>query len=108
MEPAQAEEHPRISAIMEFTNKELLRRGSMKFLGAMLWTCLDYPDRPFGWDHDPEVKKAFTRALAEAVASGDTEAQTRLRPELSLKVRELRPNRPSTSRTMGVGSGRKF
>jgi hypothetical protein len=79
MEPAQAEEYRRISAIMEFTNKELLQRGSMKFLGAMLWTCLDYPDRPFGWDHDPEVKKAFTKALAEAAASGDTDAQTRLR-----------------------------
>jgi hypothetical protein len=79
MEPAQAEEYRRISAIMEFTNKELLQRGSMKFLGAMLWTCLDYPDRPFGWDHDPEVQKAFAKALAEAVAAGDTDAQARLR-----------------------------
>jgi hypothetical protein len=79
MELAQADEYRRISAIMEFTNKELLQRGSTKFLGAMLWTCLDYPDRPFGWDHDPEVKKAFTKALGEAVASGDTGAQARLR-----------------------------
>jgi hypothetical protein len=51
----------------------------MKFLGAMLWTCLDYPDRPFGWDHDPEVKKTLTKALAEAVASGDADTQARLR-----------------------------
>jgi hypothetical protein len=79
MEPAQAEEYRRISAIMEFTNKELLLRGSMKFLGAMLWTCLDFPDRPFGWDHDPEVKKAFAKALAEAASSGDTGTHARLR-----------------------------
>ena len=79
MEPVQAEEYRRISTIMEYMNKELLQRGSMKFLGAMLWTCLDYPDRPFGWDHDPEVKNAFAKALSEAVAPGDADAQSRLR-----------------------------
>ena len=31
----------------------------MKLLGTYLWTAMDYPDRPWGWDHDKEVVKAF-------------------------------------------------
>lgn len=58
MEPTQAAEFRRVMASLEFANKELLRRGSMKLLGTFLWTGLDYPDRPFGWGHDPDVIKA--------------------------------------------------
>lgn len=59
MDPEQKDEYDRIMGIMIAENKELLKRGSLKFLGAMLWTGLDYPDRPFGWGHDPDVLKAF-------------------------------------------------
>jgi hypothetical protein len=76
MTPAQEEEYRRIAATLEFANKELLRRGSMKLLGAMLWTLLDYPDKPFGWGHDPEVKTAFAQQQAEQ----GPEAATRLLP----------------------------
>ena len=59
MDPEQKTEYERIMGFMEAENKELIQKGCMKFLGAMLWTGLDYPDRPFDWGHDPEVKKAF-------------------------------------------------
>lgn len=65
MEPDQAAEYRRVAAIMEFTNKELLKKGSMKMLGAYLWTTMDYPDRPFGWGHDPELLKALARSDTE-------------------------------------------
>ncbi len=29
---------------------ELLQAGSMKLLGAFMRTCLDFPDKPFGWE----------------------------------------------------------
>ena len=54
-----------VATLLEYANTELLQRGSMKFLGTTLWTSLDYPDRPFGWSHDPEVIKAFEEARAE-------------------------------------------
>ena len=62
MAPDQRAEYARVLGIMEAVNRELLMKGSMKFLGAMLWTGLDYPDKPFGWGHDPEVKKALAEA----------------------------------------------
>jgi hypothetical protein len=34
MEPAQRDEYRRVMATLEFANKELLRRGSMKLLGT--------------------------------------------------------------------------
>lgn len=30
-------------------NRRLLAMGSLKLTGTMLWTCLDYPDRPYDW-----------------------------------------------------------
>jgi hypothetical protein len=65
MEPDQAAEYRRVTGALESANKDLLQRGSMKLLGAYLWTALDYPDRPWGWGHDPEVIKAFEEAKAE-------------------------------------------
>jgi clan AA aspartic protease (TIGR02281 family) len=59
MLPEQEAEYKRITAIMEAANRELLKKGSMKFLGSYLWTTMDYPDRPFGWGHDPEVARAL-------------------------------------------------
>src|SRR4029077_2983778 len=79
MAPEQNAEYRRITGIMEAVNKDLLVRGSMKFLGGMLWTSLDYPDRPFGWDHDPEVKKAFVNAHAQALMDGDLEKAANLK-----------------------------
>lgn len=63
---------------MEFVNKELLKKGSMKFLGAMLWTGLDYPNRPFDWGHDPDVKKAFEEARKQLIAEGDIDGAAKL------------------------------
>ena len=41
----------------------------MKLLGTMLWTLMDYPDRPYGWEHDKEVQAAFDEET-EAGAGG--------------------------------------
>ena len=76
MDPEQQQEYDLITAIMAAVNKELVQKGSMKFLGAMLWTGLDYPDRPFDWGHDPDVKKAFEEARKAKIAEGDLEDAT--------------------------------
>lgn len=78
MEPEQEEEYNRILGIMEFVNKELLKKGSMKFLGAMHWTGFDYPNRPFDWGHDPDVKKAFEEARKQLIAEGDIDGAAKL------------------------------
>jgi hypothetical protein len=78
MTAEQKAEYDRIAGIMEAENRELLKRGSMKFLGAYLWTTMDYPDRPFGWGHNPEVVAAFADARAQALAEGGEEAAARL------------------------------
>ena len=62
MERDQREEYRRVMATIEFANKELLRKGSMKLLGTYLWTGMDYPDKPCGWGHDPDYIKAVKRA----------------------------------------------
>jgi hypothetical protein len=78
MEPDQRGEYHRVRAILEFANKELLKKGSMKLLGAMLWTLMDYPDRPWGWDHDPEVRKALEAAKEALAAEGDEEGAAKI------------------------------
>lgn len=67
MLPEQKAEYDYVSAVLELANRNLLQKGSMKLLGATLHTLLGYPDKPFGWDHDAEVKKALA-------AAGGTEA----------------------------------
>ena len=62
MEPDQRAEYQRVMATLEFANKELLKKGSMKLLGSFLWTGLDYPDKPFGWTHDPDMLKDLRAA----------------------------------------------
>ena len=79
MAPGQKAEYDRVTATLEFANKELLRRGSMKLLGAYLWTAMDYPDRPWGWGHDKEVLKAFEHAQAEIAAEKGQDEATRLK-----------------------------
>jgi hypothetical protein len=49
METEQAREYKRIEDILVSTCSELLQHGSMKLLGAMLVTLLEYPDRPWDW-----------------------------------------------------------
>ena len=49
MSPEQRQEYKRIEEILVSTCRELLQRGSMKLLGAMLVTLLEYPDRPWAW-----------------------------------------------------------
>jgi hypothetical protein len=49
MAPEQHQEYKRIEEILVSTCRELLQRGSMKLLGAMLVTLLEYPDRPWDW-----------------------------------------------------------
>ncbi len=78
MDPEQKQEYDRVVDIMTAENKELIKKGSMKFLGAMLWTGLDYPDRPFDWGHDPDVKKAFEEARKAKIAEGDLEGAAKL------------------------------
>jgi len=78
MAPEQKQEYDRVVDIMTAENKELIKKGSMKFLGAMLWTGLDYPDRPYGWGHDPDVRKAFEEARQALIAEGDLEGAAKL------------------------------
>ena len=47
MAPEQQREYKRVEDILVSTCRELLQRGSMKLLGAMLVTLLEYPDRPW-------------------------------------------------------------
>jgi hypothetical protein len=49
IEPEQVVEYKRIERILVAECKELLQHGSMKLLGAMLVTLLEYPDRPWDW-----------------------------------------------------------
>ncbi len=49
MAPEQAREYKRVEDILVGTCREMLQRGSMKLLGAMLVTLLEYPDRPWDW-----------------------------------------------------------
>ncbi len=42
-----------VAGILEETVKKMMQLGSMKLLGAMLQTTLDYPDKPFGWEPPP-------------------------------------------------------
>jgi hypothetical protein len=49
MAPEQATEYKRVEGILVDTCRELLQRGSMKLLGAMLVTLLENPDRPWDW-----------------------------------------------------------
>jgi hypothetical protein len=49
MAPEQAREYKRVEEILVGTCRELLQKGSMKLLGAMLVTLLEYPDRPWDW-----------------------------------------------------------
>jgi clan AA aspartic protease (TIGR02281 family) len=57
MDDETAEEYKRIEAALIAANNDLIKRGSMKLLGAMLWTLMDYADKPYGWDHNPELLK---------------------------------------------------
>jgi len=65
MTPEQAAEYNRIKSRLEEANKDILQAGSMKLLGAYLWTTMDYPDKPFGWGHDLEVRKAIDEREAD-------------------------------------------
>ena len=58
-------EYRRVEAIMEAANRDLLIKGSAKFLGAFLVTSLQYPDRPFDWTHSPQVAHAIDKAIRE-------------------------------------------
>jgi hypothetical protein len=49
MEAEQATEYKRIERILVAECKDQLQHGSMKLLGAMLVTLLEYPDRPWDW-----------------------------------------------------------
>ncbi len=79
MLPDQKSEYDRVTATLEFANKDLLREGSMKLLGAYLWTAMDYPDRPWGWDHDKELLKAFELARSEVAAENGPADAARLK-----------------------------
>ena len=49
MAPEQRREYKRVERILVSTCRELMQRGSMRLLGAMLVTLLEYPDRPWDW-----------------------------------------------------------
>jgi hypothetical protein len=61
MDDEQRPEYDRVEKALESEVKELLKKGSMKLLGAFLHTTLDYPDRPYGWTHRPEVAEAIRK-----------------------------------------------
>ena len=61
MAPEVKEEYKRIEEALTSASKELLKRGSMKLLGTMLFTLLDYPDQPYGWwsEHEGEMAVGY-------------------------------------------------
>ena len=61
MEPEQAREYKRVEGILVDRCRELLQRGTMKLLGAMLVTLLEYPDRPWGWT-PPQARRTISRS----------------------------------------------
>jgi hypothetical protein len=61
MDEEQADEYKRINQIMDVTVREMVQKGSMKFLGAYLHTAMQYPDMPYGWVHSPELKYAIKK-----------------------------------------------
>jgi hypothetical protein len=50
MDDELAQSYRFVEGILSAAVKDMLRRGSMKLLGSMLHTLLDYPDRPYGWE----------------------------------------------------------
>ena len=94
-------EYDTVMSTIEAECKELLQKGSMKFLGAMLWTGLDYPDRPFDWGHDPEVKKAFKEAQEELIAAGDFDGAAKLQLPHTIGY-WIKPNNKKFDNWMGV------
>jgi len=69
MDPDQRLEVQRVTRMCKDANAELLRNNSRRFLGASMWTCLDYPDRPFGWAHDDELIESWRADGKEGVPS---------------------------------------
>jgi hypothetical protein len=49
MEAEQEREYKRVEGILVAACSELLQKGNMKLLGAMLVTLLEYPDRSWEW-----------------------------------------------------------
>ena len=49
MDPDQADAYRFTEQKLVRANTELVAKGSIKLLSTMLWTTLDYPDRPFDW-----------------------------------------------------------
>ena len=54
MTPEVKLEYDRVEEILKDASTALLQRGSMKLLGTMLFTLMDYPDMPYGWTGDHE------------------------------------------------------
>lgn len=54
-------EYKRIEKILEAANKELLKKGSMRLLGATLHTLLDYTDRPY--DYNPKYPAGLYQGI---------------------------------------------
>jgi hypothetical protein len=50
MDEELAQNYQYLEGILSAAVKDMLRQGSMKLLGSMLHTLLDYPDRPYGWE----------------------------------------------------------
>jgi hypothetical protein len=77
MQPDQKAEYSRIEATLNFACKELLKRGSMKLLGTMLWTTLGWPDFCHAeWTQDDELRKAFDKHCQEAWAAEEGNTTT--------------------------------
>ena len=59
MDADQAEAVNDVTNACRAANANLLKAGSRRFLGSAMWTCLDYPDRPFGWEHTDELTESW-------------------------------------------------
>jgi hypothetical protein len=76
MLPKQKDEYERIEATLNFACKELLKRGSMKLLGTMLWTTLGWPDYCYAeWGKDDELAKAIKAVEAELREEAEREGR---------------------------------
>jgi hypothetical protein len=72
MESDQRAEYQRIESILKSECTELLKRGSMKLLGAMLWTTLGWPDVcSDDWGGDDDLTRAIEQGAPTGRATAD-------------------------------------
>jgi len=81
MAPEQEREYKRVENILVGMCRELLQHGSMKLLGAMLVTLLEYPDRPWDWTAPTGNKEHLAVGYWKTGGTTDSDWEGVVQPE---------------------------